>query len=188
MEEKTPSTKKNHIGRDLIIALIVVTASAASVVMPLFFLISVLVCCALLCGGRRSFSLLLLAASFAVQAFLTGSFFMASLFLMAAAIMMAPVKVFHLKFSDRPHFDGILAACAGVAVMIGAVYGMLYLALGGEPIHLVCESMQGPQKVKVGSSKVVTAKDIIIATGSVPFVPKGIEVDGMPYTIYHFSS
>ncbi|XP_018805409.1 dihydrolipoyl dehydrogenase 2, chloroplastic-like [Juglans regia] len=36
----------------------------------------------------------------------------------------------------------------------------------------------GPQKVKVGSDKVVTAKDIIIATGSVPFVPKGIEVDG----------
>ncbi|KAF3456322.1 hypothetical protein FNV43_RR00972 [Rhamnella rubrinervis] len=37
----------------------------------------------------------------------------------------------------------------------------------------------GPQKVKVGSSdKVVTAKNIIIATGSVPFVPKGIEVDG----------
>ncbi|MCH85628.1 dihydrolipoyl dehydrogenase, partial [Trifolium medium] len=36
----------------------------------------------------------------------------------------------------------------------------------------------GPQKVKVGSShNVVTAKDIIIATGSVPFVPKGIEVD-----------
>lgn len=25
---------------------------------------------------------------------------------------------------------------------------------------------------------IVTAKDIIIATGSVPFVPKGIEVDG----------
>jgi len=48
---------------------------------------------------------------------------------------------------------------------------------------LVCDSMQGPQKVKVGSSnKVVTAKDIIIATGSVPFVPKGIEVDGTPYT------
>ena len=39
--------------------------------------------------------------------------------------------------------------------------------------------MQGPQKVKVGSSdKIVTAKDIIIATGSVPFVPKGIEIDG----------
>lgn len=41
---------------------------------------------------------------------------------------------------------------------------------------------QGPQKVrygKVGSSdNVVTAMDIIIATGSVPFVPNGIEVDG----------
>ena len=48
---------------------------------------------------------------------------------------------------------------------------------------LDCGSMQGPQKVKVGSSnKVVTAKDIIVATGSVPFVPKGIEVDGTPYT------
>ncbi|KAH1200906.1 Dihydrolipoyl dehydrogenase 2, chloroplastic [Glycine soja] len=41
--------------------------------------------------------------------------------------------------------------------------------------HLEC----GPQKVKVGSSdKIVTAKNIIIATGSVPFVPKGIEIDG----------
>ncbi|CAL0306880.1 unnamed protein product [Lupinus luteus] len=40
-------------------------------------------------------------------------------------------------------------------------------------------SIVGPQKVKIGSSdKVVTAKNIIIATGSVPFVPKGIEVDG----------
>ncbi|XP_010551089.1 PREDICTED: dihydrolipoyl dehydrogenase 2, chloroplastic-like [Tarenaya hassleriana] len=40
----------------------------------------------------------------------------------------------------------------------------------------------GPQKVKYGKAgfpgNIVTAKDIIIATGSVPFVPKGIEVDG----------
>ncbi|XP_039040283.1 dihydrolipoyl dehydrogenase 2, chloroplastic-like [Hibiscus syriacus] len=40
----------------------------------------------------------------------------------------------------------------------------------------------GPQKVKYGKigfpDNIVTAKDIIIATGSVPFVPKGIEVDG----------
>jgi len=46
-------------------------------------------------------------------------------------------------------------------------------------IDLEIKFLQGPQKVKVGSSnKVVTAKNIIIATGSVPFVPKGIEVDG----------
>lgn len=42
--------------------------------------------------------------------------------------------------------------------------------------------MQGPQKVKYGkvggTETVITAKDIIIATGSIPFVPKGIEVDG----------
>ncbi|KAI3815476.1 hypothetical protein L1987_15145 [Smallanthus sonchifolius] len=40
----------------------------------------------------------------------------------------------------------------------------------------------GPQKVNYrkagGSETLVTAKDIIIATGSVPFVPKGVEVDG----------
>lgn len=38
--------------------------------------------------------------------------------------------------------------------------------------------IQGPQKVKYGTDNVITAKDIIIATGSVPLVPKGIEVDG----------
>ncbi|KAL0717320.1 hypothetical protein Bca4012_066642 [Brassica carinata] len=39
-------------------------------------------------------------------------------------------------------------------------------------------SVLGPQKVKYGKDNVITAKNIIIATGSVPFVPKGIEVDG----------
>ncbi|KAJ0249208.1 Dihydrolipoyl dehydrogenase 1 [Hirschfeldia incana] len=39
-------------------------------------------------------------------------------------------------------------------------------------------SVMGPQKVKYGKDNVITAKNIIIATGSVPFVPKGIEVDG----------
>ncbi|KAI4311094.1 hypothetical protein MLD38_036021 [Melastoma candidum] len=36
----------------------------------------------------------------------------------------------------------------------------------------------GPQKVKYGKDNIITAKNIIIGTGSVPFVPKGIEVDG----------
>ncbi|KAI3448503.1 hypothetical protein Pfo_005168 [Paulownia fortunei] len=40
----------------------------------------------------------------------------------------------------------------------------------------------GPQKLKYGKGdsgdKIITTKDIIIATGSVPLVPKGIEVDG----------
>lgn len=38
--------------------------------------------------------------------------------------------------------------------------------------------VQGPQKVKFGNNNIVTAKYIIIATGSTPLVPKGIEVDG----------
>uniref|UniRef100_A0A0D6R4G8 dihydrolipoyl dehydrogenase n=1 Tax=Araucaria cunninghamii TaxID=56994 RepID=A0A0D6R4G8_ARACU len=40
----------------------------------------------------------------------------------------------------------------------------------------------GSQKVKYGKigfpDKIVTAKDVIIATGSIPFVPPGIEIDG----------
>nr|XP_034932136.1 dihydrolipoyl dehydrogenase 2, chloroplastic-like isoform X2 [Populus alba] len=44
-------------------------------------------------------------------------------------------------------------------------------------------SILGPQTVRYGKlddspGNTVTAKDIIVATGSVPFVPKGIEVDG----------
>ncbi|KAJ6910412.1 dihydrolipoyl dehydrogenase 2 [Populus alba x Populus x berolinensis] len=44
-------------------------------------------------------------------------------------------------------------------------------------------SILGPQTVQYGKlddspGNTVTSKDIIIATGSVPFVPKGIEVDG----------
>jgi hypothetical protein len=45
---------------------------------------------------------------------------------------------------------------------------------------------QGKQKVRYGKvgfpDKEITAKNIIIATGSVPFVPKGIEIDGSTYT------
>lgn len=44
--------------------------------------------------------------------------------------------------------------------------------------NIIYEFIQGRQKVKFGTDNIVTAKDIIIATGSVPFVPKGIEVDG----------
>lgn len=43
---------------------------------------------------------------------------------------------------------------------------------------------QGPQKLKFGD-KTITAKDIIIATGSVPLVPKGIEVDGSCLSALH---
>lgn len=37
---------------------------------------------------------------------------------------------------------------------------------------------RGPNTLNVGDGKVITAQDIILAPGSVPFVPPGIEVDG----------
>ncbi|XP_042517267.1 dihydrolipoyl dehydrogenase 2, chloroplastic-like isoform X2 [Macadamia integrifolia] len=76
----------------------------------------------------------------------------------------------------------------GTCVNRGCVPSKALLAVSGRmrefqsEHHLKALGLQGPQKVKyrkVGfSDNVITAKDIIIATGSVPFVPKGIEVDG----------
>eukprot|EP00245_Coleochaete_scutata_P005085 TRINITY_DN18368_c0_g1_i1.p1 TRINITY_DN18368_c0_g1~~TRINITY_DN18368_c0_g1_i1.p1 ORF type:complete len:586 (+),score=143.85 TRINITY_DN18368_c0_g1_i1:96-1853(+) len=52
----------------------------------------------------------------------------------------------------------------------------------GVDILLGHGTILGPHKVRYGKvgypDKIVTAKDIIIATGSVPFVPPGIEIDG----------
>ena len=45
-------------------------------------------------------------------------------------------------------------------------------------VIVFCGYTQGSQKVKYGADNVITAKDIIIATGSVPSISKGIEVDG----------
>ncbi|KAL0376374.1 UNVERIFIED_CONTAM: Dihydrolipoyl dehydrogenase 2, chloroplastic [Sesamum calycinum] len=76
----------------------------------------------------------------------------------------------------------------GTCVNRGCVPSKALLAVSGrmrelqDEHHMKALGLQGPQKVKYGkvglSENVVTAKDIIIATGSVPFVPKGIEVDG----------
>jgi len=53
------------------------------------------------------------------------------------------------------------------------------VALGVDMIEAKGALVEGGQKVQcVGESRVVTAKDIIIATGSIPFVPRGIEIDG----------
>ncbi|GAB4150735.1 MAG: dihydrolipoyl dehydrogenase [Cyanobacteria bacterium J069] len=52
--------------------------------------------------------------------------------------------------------------------------------LGVDIIHGWAK-LAGPQKVSIATSdgeKVVTAKDIILSPGSVPFVPPGIELDG----------
>ena len=52
------------------------------------------------------------------------------------------------------------------------------------PSHLLAQVSYGlPGRVDVGGE--VTAKNIIIATGSVPFVPPGITVDGEPAALSH---
>ncbi len=48
--------------------------------------------------------------------------------------------------------------------------------LGVDIIHGRAK-VAGPQKIQVGD-RLITAKDVILSTGSVPFVPPGIELDG----------
>ena len=51
----------------------------------------------------------------------------------------------------------------------------------GVDILIGVGTILGPQQVKYGKigfpDKIVTAKDVIIATGSVPFVPRGIAIN-----------
>lgn len=49
-------------------------------------------------------------------------------------------------------------------------------ALGVEIINARA-SLTGPQSIKGSNGRTYTAKDIILAPGSVPFVPRGIEID-----------
>ena len=49
----------------------------------------------------------------------------------------------------------------------------------GVAVHMEKGELVGPKEVKlVGAGKSITAKNVILATGSVPFVPPGVETDG----------
>nr|CAB3477112.1 unnamed protein product [Digitaria exilis] len=72
----------------------------------------------------------------------------------------------------------------GVDILTGIgtiVVGHLYLFLCLK-VRYLCIECCGKQKVRYGKvgfpDNEITARNIIIATGSIPFVPKGIEIDG----------
>ena len=53
------------------------------------------------------------------------------------------------------------------------------LSAPGDEVFEEKGQMVGPTEVKlVGTDKTVSAKNVILATGSVPFVPPGVETDG----------
>uniref|UniRef100_A0A0G4GRK6 Dihydrolipoyl dehydrogenase n=1 Tax=Chromera velia CCMP2878 TaxID=1169474 RepID=A0A0G4GRK6_9ALVE len=64
------------------------------------------------------------------------------------------------------------------ANLAGNVKKNLEASLKGKGVDVLPEfgKLLGPHKVQAGS-RTVTAKDIILAPGSVPFVPRGVEVD-----------
>ena len=73
---------------------------------------------------------------------------------------------------------------AGVAAhaeqLVNKVRGGLEGSLGRLGVELIPEfgAYGGPNTVELGNGKKVTAQDIILAPGSVPFVPPGVTIDG----------
>ncbi|KAH8044693.1 dihydrolipoyl dehydrogenase [Aureococcus anophagefferens] len=73
---------------------------------------------------------------------------------------------------------------AGIAAhaeqLVNKVRGGLEGSLGRLGVELIPEfgAYGGPNTVELGNGKKVTAQDIILAPGSVPFVPPGVTIDG----------
>ena len=96
------------------------------------------------------------------------------------------------EMSDAKHLAGMgisvpggvdfdRAGIAGHAEqLVKKVRGGLEGSLGRLGVDLVPEfgTYAGPHTLDLGNGKTLTAQDIILAPGSVPFVPPGIEIDG----------
>lgn len=109
------------------------------------------------------------------------------------ALLAAAGKVRELR--DEHHLKALGIQVGGVAFDRGAIAAHADMVVGKQRDGLVgslkrlgIDVIQGwgrvleAQKVGVtaadGSEKVVTAKDVMLATGSTPFVPPGCEIDG----------
>jgi len=84
------------------------------------------------------------------------------------------IEVGEVKY-DR---EKVAAHAAQLVSNVAKNLGNSLTALGVDQIHANGVYV-GPNKVKkAGTNEIVTAKDIILAPGSVPFVPPGIQIDG----------
>ena len=127
---------------DAVVGALFVLICAASVYLPILLLPGAIVLCALLRGGRTTYPALLFALGFAAIVLVCGSFLFAILALVFLLFAVLPIALFQKKLANRAHFDGVLVQCAGVALGIAAVYGVLYLLLGAEPIHTICAAFE----------------------------------------------
>lgn len=127
---------------DAVVGALFVLICAASVYLPILLLPGAIVLCALLRGGRTTYPALLFALGFAAIVLVCGSFLFAILALVFLLFAVLPIALFQKKLATRAHFDGVLVQCAGVALGIAAVYGVLYLLLGAEPIHTICAAFE----------------------------------------------
>ena len=127
---------------DAAVGALFVLICAASVYLPILLLPGAIILCALLRGGRTTYPALLFALGFAAIVLVCGSFLFAILALVFLLFAVLPIALFQKKLAGRAHFDGVLVQCAGVALGIAAVYGVLYLLLGAEPIHTICAAFE----------------------------------------------
>lgn len=124
--------------RDAALGALTVALTVAGLFFPLLTFACMLIYAALLQGGRPGYASLLAAVSFTCGVWAGGGFLPATLQLVVIAASIAPLCLFHWRFPDRAHFDGVIAACGGIALGLGVFYGVLYLLLGGDPIAALC--------------------------------------------------
>ena len=134
----SPATAPRAPWRDAALGALTVALTVAGLFFPLLTFACMLLYAALLQGGRPGYASLLAAASFTCGVWAAGGFLLPTLQLVAVAASIAPLCLFHRRFPDRAHFDGVIAACGGIALGLGALYGVLYLLLGGDPIAALC--------------------------------------------------
>jgi len=141
MQEIQDRGNKNW-GRDLLIVLLTAVLAGLGSVMPLFMMLFVLLVLGLAEGGRIRFAAVLLVVWTGVQFLITGSGVLAGLTLMALLIVTGTVFLYRKHLLKHGHFNGVLAACASVAVSLGAAYGILTLLLHGDPIHVLSAQVE----------------------------------------------
>ena len=142
MQEVQEKENKNR-WRDLLIVLLTAVLAGLGSVMPLFMLLFVLIELGLAEGGRVRFAAVLLVIWSGVQFLITGSGVLTGLTLMAILIVAGTVFLYRKHLLKHGHFNGVLAACASVAVSLGAAYGILTLLLHGDPIHVLSVQTEG---------------------------------------------
>ena len=129
-------------GRDLLLILITAVLAGIGTIMPACLLVFVLIELGLAEGERIRLGAVLLVVFAFVQYLITRSLLLTAAVLLMLLIVMGTVYIWRRSFMRFGHFNGVLVSCFAVALALAAAYGIFYLALGGDPVHIISTQIQ----------------------------------------------